>query len=85
MPKEELPGIKGGGHEYDTRSGSATLRGSEIQDLSDAIAELTTIAVGHDLRFFVRIELSGEKAPAEEVVNAVNRVLGRVSPNLKLD
>jgi hypothetical protein len=61
------------------------LRGNEIQDLADAVAEVAKAAAGHDLRFFVRVELGGEKAPPEDVVEAVNKVLTKVSGNLKLE
>ena len=50
-----------------------------------AVAEVAKAAAGHDLRFFVRVELGSEKAPPEDVVEAVNKVLTKVSGNLKLE
>ena len=85
VPKAEIPGAKSSELKYGTKSASAgELRGNEIQDLSDVVAELTKAAAGHDLRFFVRVELGGEKAPPDSVVEAVNQVLTRVSGLLRL-
>ena len=84
VPKAEIPGAKSGELRYGTKSASGELRGNEIQDLSDVVAELTKAAAGHDLRFFVRVELGGEKAPPDTVVEAVNQVLTKVSGLLKL-
>jgi hypothetical protein len=85
VPKAEFPEAKGDSHEYGTKSASSELRGNEIQDLADAVAEVAKAAAGHDLRFFVRVELGGEKAPPEDVVEAVNKILTKVSGNLKLE
>lgn len=62
-----------------------SLRGNEVQDLSDAVAELSKAAAGHDLRFFMRVALGGENAPPESIIEAVNAVLTKVSRDLKLE
>jgi hypothetical protein len=83
--KEEFPGAKDDGQKYGVKSASGELRGNEIQDLADTVAELGNAAAGHDLHYFVRIELGGENAPPENVVDAVSKVLAKVSGNLKLE
>jgi hypothetical protein len=85
VPKAEFSGAKGGEKKYGARSVSSELRGNEIQDLSDAVGELTEAAAGHDLRFFVRVELGGDNTPPEDVVRAVNKVLTKLSVDLNLE
>lgn len=85
VPKAEIPGVKSGELQYGTKSASGELRGNEIQNLSDVVAELTKAAAGHDLRFFLRVELGGEKAPPDSVVEAVNQMLAKVSGLLRLE
>lgn len=67
------------------RSASAELRTNELQDLVDGIADLTKAAAGHDLKYFVRLELGGDKPPREEIVGELNKILSKVSPKLKLE
>lgn len=62
----------------------ATLQPNGIQDLADVIPDLIKAAVGHELKFGVRIELGGETPPSQEVAEAVNGVLAEVSTDLKL-
>ena len=86
VPKAEFHGAKGGEQKFGTKAASSELRGNEIQDLSDAVSDLTQAAAGHDLRYFVRIELGGEKAPPDNVVDSINEVLAKkVSKSLKLE
>jgi hypothetical protein len=64
---------------------SAYLKPSEVQDLADQIGEISSAAVGHDLRVIVRIEVGADgKRPPKEVVNKLNAKLGEVSNGFKL-
>ncbi len=85
VPKADFAGAKGGEQKFGVKTASGELRGSEVQDLSDAVSELTKVAAGHELRFFLRVELGGEKTPPDEVVEAINKALSKVSSSLKLE
>jgi hypothetical protein len=75
-------------HEQAPRSwtAGAYLDISEISDLHDQLGELVKLAVGQELEFYVRIELSGqENQPIPtETVEKINALLGEVSEHLKL-
>jgi hypothetical protein len=62
----------------------ADLRLNEIQDLADCIASISQAAIGFDLKFRLRIELSGSSRPPEDVVAKLNLLLQEISDNLKL-
>ncbi len=62
----------------------AVLEVNGIQDLADQVPEIAKAAVGHDLRFNVRVEFGGKKAPAPEAVEKINELLTQVSDELKL-
>lgn len=62
----------------------ASLAANAIQDLADVIPDLTRAAVGHDLKFHVRVEIGGEKHPESTVVAAINDLLSQVSEAMKL-
>lgn len=66
------------------RVAEADLRPNEIQDLADVIGDLTTAAVGHDLKFHLRIELGGDITPQKDVLETLNKILRDVSENLTL-
>jgi hypothetical protein len=83
VPKAELPGAQQ--PKPGVKSASAELRSSELQDLAEAVAEITKAAAGHDLKYFVRIELGGEKSAPEGVIAEVGKSLARVSSKLKLE
>lgn len=54
----------------------AELRIDQVQDLAETLGELQSAAMPNKLRFYVRIELSGDQgAPGPEVVAKVNQVL----------
>jgi hypothetical protein len=61
----------------------AELRPSEIQDLADALGEIISAAAGYDLAFHLRIELSGESPPPEEIYDKLNKSLEDISPGFK--
>jgi hypothetical protein len=48
------------------------LRSDEIQNLADAVADITQAAAGHELKIRVEITLGGDKAPPEEVVAKID-------------
>jgi hypothetical protein len=66
----------------DLKVAEADLRPSEIQDLADFVPDIVKLAVGHELKFHLRIELTGK--PPEDAVKKLNGLLEEVSKNLKL-
>ncbi len=85
-----IPGISGGRRgEYGQKrlgmvAAEATLEANGIQDLADKIPGITMAAVGHQLRFNIQIELSGENPPDPSVLGAINSLLAEVSEGLRL-
>lgn len=67
------------------KNASAEVRTNELQDLVESIADLTKAAAGHELKYYIRLELGGEKAAPPEVVEEVNRILAKALPKLKLE
>ena len=84
------PGISGGRQaEYGqkrlgTVTAEATLEANGVQDLADQIPEISMAAVGHQLKFNIQVELSGDNPPEPSVVKAINSLLETVSKDLKL-
>ncbi len=66
------------------RVAEAELRGSQIQDLAEAMGELLRAKGSYDLVFRLRIELAGKEAPTEAVVKAISKVLKGVDKGLEL-
>ena len=62
----------------------AELRPNEIQDLADVVGEVVGIAVGHDLKFTLRVELGGDTPPPDDVIEKLNKTLGGISDDLRL-
>jgi hypothetical protein len=63
----------------------AELDAVALQDLADQVGAILTAAVGHDLRFRLRVELSGAPSASTSVVAAkVNEALRQVSERLVL-
>jgi len=60
------------------------LRLNEIQDLADSIATIGQAAVGFDLKFHLRLELSGASRPPDDVVTKINLLLQDISVKLRL-
>ena len=86
VPKQSpLGGAGSGAAKYGVKSATAELRANELQDLADAVAKIGAASAGHELKYVLSIELGGEKAAPDAVVEAVNRILGSVSLKLKLE
>ena len=66
------------------RVGEAELKLNEIQDLADVVGDLKSAVVGLNLKVTVRIELSGDQPPSDDVIEKVNRVLSTVSKDIRL-
>ena len=62
----------------------ASLLANDIQDLAEEIPSLLKAAVGHDLKFRLRVEFGGETRPDAGAVEQVNALLAEVSEELKL-
>ena len=55
-----------------------------IQDLSDQVSDLVIAAVGHNLKFHLRVEFGVEMPPEPDAVEQINALLAEVSEELKL-
>jgi hypothetical protein len=62
----------------------AELRLNELQDLADSLANIRQAAVGFDLKFRLRLELSGASRPHDDVVAKINMLLQDISEKLRL-
>jgi hypothetical protein len=62
----------------------AELRLNELQDLADSLATIRQAAVGFDLKFCLRLELSGASRPLDDVVTKINGLLREISEKLQL-
>ena len=67
-----------------TVTAEPTLEANGVRDLTEQIPGMTMAAVGHQLRFKIQIELSGDNPPEPSVVEAINFLLANVSEALKL-
>jgi hypothetical protein len=65
------------------RTAKAELAVYELQDLAEKVGELLEATAGYDLTFRLRIELGED--PPDEMIDAVNEVLGDVLEDLKLE
>lgn len=58
---------------------------AELQSLYETIGDIKNAAVGHDLKFRLRIQLGGgDTPPPDELVTRINELLQEVSENLRL-
>ena len=62
----------------------APLRVDEIQNLNDVVGDLTKAAVGLNLQFHLRVELSPAAQVSEETIAKMNELLAEVSEKLRL-
>jgi len=63
----------------------AKLRPDEIQNLAECMGDLIKATAGLDLKFDVRIELSGDGEVKDETVHKVNDLLANVADGLQLE
>lgn len=68
-----------------TRVAEAELRPSEVQDFADSIGKLIEAAAGQKIKFRIRIEVGGPGTPSEDLLAKLNKLLGDVSDDLKLN
>ena len=66
------------------QSAEASLNTHQIQDLADAVGELTQTAAGHDLNFHVRIEVDDAQELSDELTEELNDILRRISSDLEM-
>ncbi len=64
---------------------SAYLKPNQIQDVADQIGEIGTMAVGHDLKVQVRIEIGGKTTVPKDLLGKINGLLDDVSKDLKFE
>jgi hypothetical protein len=62
----------------------AELRLNELQDLADSVANIRQAAVGFDLKFRLRLELSGVSCLPDDGVAKINLLLQEISEQLRL-
>ena len=62
----------------------AVLEANGIQDLADQIPAITAAAVGHELKFNLRIELGGDEPPDAAAAAKINELLAEVADGLRL-
>lgn len=67
------------------RSKSVSLRADQLQDLVDILPTLLKAAAGHDIRFELAVEISGNRTPSEATKQALNTILEGVLPGLTID
>jgi hypothetical protein len=60
------------------------LRSNQIQDLADAISDITLAAAGLDLKFSIQVELAGTNASSVDAIAKLNELLGGITEDLKL-
>ena len=84
VPEEVPPARAAEKTKFGVKVAEADLRTNELQDLSDLTGEIAQAAAGYELKLSVRVELGGEKVPPDNVIEAVNQLLAKVSDRLKL-
>ena len=63
----------------------AVLEADRIQDLADQVPKLLRATIGNDLKFTLRVEVSGESTPSPEAIEKINQLLAEVSDELRLE
>jgi hypothetical protein len=64
------------------RVAEAELTAGQVQDLADAVGDLTSAAAGHGVSFRLQITLGQDKPAPDEIVEKANGVLKKVSEKL---
>lgn len=67
-----------------TRVAQAELKHTQVQDLAEVMGDLLKAKAGCELRFHVRIEVAGKQPPPDSTVDAINKVLAKVSKDIKV-
>ena len=67
------------------KTARAELRPNEIQDFADILPDLVRDAVGHGLKISIELQIGGDKAPPQDVVDKINAALAGLSGKLKLE
>lgn len=62
----------------------AELKSHQIQDLADQIDEILKAAVGHDIKFYLRVELTGLNPPTNETIAKINEMLKEIGEDFEL-
>jgi hypothetical protein len=62
----------------------AELKSYQIQDLAEQIDEIMKAAVGHVLKFYLRVELTGSTPPTGETITKLNRLLKEIGKDFEL-
>lgn len=78
---KEPPPKKG----YGAKQVTAELRPNEIQDLADQLGDLTKAAAGHELKLSVQIQVGTDKAPPDDVVEQMNKILVGIKKGMRLE
>ena len=68
-----------------TRIAQADLKHSQVQDLADVMGDLLKAKANYALRFHVRIEVGGRQPPPDATIDAINRVLAKVSKDMRVE
>ncbi|MFN7672451.1 MAG: DUF499 domain-containing protein [Planctomycetota bacterium] len=68
-----------------TRAAQAELKHNQVQDLADAMGDLLKAKASYELRFHVRIEVGGKQQPPDATIDAINKVLAKVSKDMKVE
>jgi hypothetical protein len=68
-----------------TRVAQADLKHNQVQDLADVMGDLLKAKANYDLRFHVRIEIAGKLPPPDATVDAINKVLAKVSKDMRVE
>jgi hypothetical protein len=68
----------------DERIQAVPLRADQLQDLVDVLPDLLKATAGCDLRFRIVVEVSGSKASDEAVKRAVNGLIEKIEPGLRI-
>jgi hypothetical protein len=64
---------------------TAELRPNEIQDLADQLGDLTKAAAGHELELVGSVQVGTDKAPPDDVVEQMNKILVGIEKGMRLE
>jgi len=64
--------------------GSAEVTAPQLQDLADHIGELRKVAAGMEFHVRVEVRLGGRTRPPQDVIDKVNEILRKATPDLEV-